>query len=152
MKVHSFTESAAFYQAGDGIRVHLPGGTIQTKIISWAKSHGRGLLMGFEAVSDREHVERLVGSSLFIDKSKLPPLEEDTYYWSDLLGLKVIDCSGLLLGSLEEVIPTPGNDVYVVKGVLNGQSREILIPAVGAVIRSVDLKSKTMVVDPPEGL
>ena len=108
--------------------------------------------MGFEAVSDREHVERLVGSSLFIDKSKLPPLEEDTYYWSDLLGLKVIDCSGLLLGSLEEVIPTPGNDVYVVKGVLNGQSREILIPAVGAVIRSVDLKSKTMVVDPPEGL
>jgi 16S rRNA processing protein RimM len=64
----------------------------------------------------------------------------------------VVDRSGCLLGVLDEVIPTPGNDVYVVKGDKSGDRRELLIPAIGQVVVSVDLKEKTMIVDPPEGL
>jgi ribosomal 30S subunit maturation factor RimM len=57
-----------------------------------------------------------------------------------------------LLGCLDEVISTPGNDIYVVKGRQNGQPREILIPATGDVVLKIDLEGKTMIVDPPEGL
>jgi 16S rRNA processing protein RimM len=110
------------------------------------------LLMGLESVADRNQAEGLVGSSLFIDKSRLPVLDEDTYYWSDLVGLSVYDPTGLLLGRLDEVIPTPGNDVYVVKGNVEGQPRELLIPAIGDVVLSIDIAGKTMVVELPEGL
>jgi hypothetical protein len=86
------------------------------------------------------------------DKSRLPVLTEDTYYWFDLVGLSVYDPAGFLLGRLDEVIPTPGNDVYVVKGNVEGQPRELLIPAIGDVVLSIDMAGKTMVVELPEGL
>jgi 16S rRNA processing protein RimM len=68
------------------------------------------------------------------------------------VGLRVYDTSGSLLGRLDEVIPTPGNDIYVVNGKQDGQTREMLIPAIGDVVLKIDLEGKTMIVDPPEGL
>ena len=108
--------------------------------------------MALEAVTDRSQAESLNGSTLFVDKARLPVLEEDTYYWFDLVGLSVYNTTGTLLGRLEEVIPTPGNDIYVVKGKQNGQPKELLIPATGDVVLKVDLEGGAMIVDPPEGL
>lgn len=152
VKVYSFAESMAVFRAGEGILLTLPDGSRTTLTVQWVKPHGRVLLMGLESVADRNQAERLVGSSLFIDKAHLPELDADTYYWSDLLGLMVYDPAGNLLGRLDEVIPTPGNDVYVVKGKVDGRPREWLVPAIGDVILSIDIADKTMVVDLPEGL
>lgn len=121
-------------------------------IVEWVTPHGRGLRMGLESVSDRSRAESLVGASLYIDKSRLPALADDTYYWSELIGLHVYDTAGMLLGRLDEVIPTPANDVYVVNGEVDGHAREWLIPAIGKVVRTIDLERGTMVVDPPQGL
>jgi 16S rRNA processing protein RimM len=57
-----------------------------------------------------------------------------------------------MLGRVVSVIPTPGNDVYVVRGEGCGQPRETLVPAVGDVILGIDLEGGTMTVDLPEGL
>ena len=149
VKVRSFAESIALYQVGKKIRIGLSDGRIRKKTITSVRPHGRGLRMGFEGVTDRTQAESLSGGSLYIRRAQLPPLEADTYYWVDLLGLRVVDRSGGLLGVVDDVIPTPGNDVYVVRG---GDKRELLIPAIGDVVVSVDLKAKTMTVDPPEGL
>jgi ribosomal 30S subunit maturation factor RimM len=40
----------------------------------------------------------------------------------------------------------------VVKGDVDGRPRELLIPAVGDVVLSIDIAGKTMVVELPEGL
>jgi len=152
LKVHSYAESLSVYEAGEGIRVVHPDGSVRKMIVEWVQPHGRMLLMAVEAVSDRSQAESLIGSELFVDKACLPDLEEDTYYWFDLVGLRVYNTAGTLLGRLEEVIPTPGNDIYVVKGRQNGQPREMLIPATGDVVLKIDLEGKTMIVDPPEGL
>ncbi|MDX2452566.1 ribosome maturation factor RimM [Desulfosarcina sp.] len=152
LKVHSYAESLSVYEAGEGILAVLPDGSVRTLTVEWVQSHGRLLLMALEGLADRSQAEILIGSELFVDKVCLPPLEEDTYYWSDLVGLRVYDTSGSLLGRLDEVIPTPGNDIYVVKGKQDGQTREMLIPAIGDVVLKIDLEGKTMIVDPPEGL
>jgi 16S rRNA processing protein RimM len=152
VKVHSYAESTALYRIGEGIMLALPDGSVTTLTVQWVQPHGRVLRMGLESVTDRNQAERLVGSSLFVDRSRLPVLEADTYYWSDLVGLNVYDRTGCQLGRLDRVIPTPGNDVYVVKGDVDGRSREILIPAIGDVILSIDIAGKTMVVELPEGL
>ena len=89
LKVHSYAESMAVYPDGEGILLGLPDGSVKTMTISWVKPHGRVLRISLESVSDRSQAEGLVGASLFVDKSRLPELEENTYYWFELVGLSV---------------------------------------------------------------
>ena len=116
LKIHSYAESASVYRSGEGVLATLPDGSSRILTVEWVRSHGRGLLMRVEAVDDRTAAEKLAGSDLFVRKQCLPPLEADTYYWFELVGLTVYDSSGTRLGRIEKVIPTPGNDVYVIKG------------------------------------
>lgn len=152
LKVHSFAESTDLYREGEKILVALLDGSVQTITLRSINRHGRGLLMRLEAVDDRQQANRLAGATLFVDKARLPALDKDTYYWFELKGLRVTTTAGTLLGRLEEVIPTPANDVYVIRGETAGRAQEVLIPAVGNVVIAVDLERRTMVVDPPEGL
>ncbi|WP_319524239.1 ribosome maturation factor RimM [uncultured Desulfosarcina sp.] len=152
LKIHSFTESLSVFEAKDGLHVILPDGSIRTMTVDRVWRHGKSVLMNFESVTRRDQVEQLIGAELFVEKECLPALEEDTYYWFDLVGLQVIDPSGAPLGRLVSVIPTPGNDVYVVREESCGQPRETLIPAVGDVVLSIDLEGGIMTVDLPEGL
>lgn len=152
LRIHSYAESIELYRIGEALRVFLPNGSETTMIVEWVRPHGRGLRMGLESVHDRNQAEGLAGASLYVEKSRLPVLEEGTYYWYELIGLRVYDTAGILLGSLDEVIPTPANDVYVVRGEVDGRSRELLIPAIATVVGNIDLEGGVMVVDPPEGL
>ena len=152
LKVHSYAASLSVYAPGQRIVLAFADGSVRKMVVESVQTHSRGLLMALEAVSDRDQAESLIGSELFVDKSCLPILDEDTYYWFDLIGMRVYDRTGALLGCLEAVIPTPGNDIFVVKGTQNTQPREVLIPAIGEVILTIELEAKTMIVDPPQGL
>ena len=55
---------------------------------------------------------------------------------------------GECLGILVDVLPSGGNDVFVVQQGL----REMLIPALKSVVRSIDLPNKRMEVNLPRGL
>lgn len=109
--------------------------------------HKKGLIIMFGGV-DRSTAETLVGQMIFMPREALPELEEDTYYWEDLIGLKVNDIQSGYLGVIDHVMSTGSNDVFVVKGVQG----EILVPALAWVVLSVDLDRQEMTVDLPEGL
>lgn len=83
-----------------------------------------------------DQVKQQVGAKLGIPQSRLLPLESDTYYQSDIIGLKVYTAEERYLGRVERIFPTGGNEVYVVK---NG-SQEYLIPAIKQAIKEIDLK------------
>ncbi len=42
-----------------------------------------------KGVDDRNVAEALIGWEIFIEKAQLPPVKENEYYWSDLIGLQV---------------------------------------------------------------
>ena len=52
-------------------------------------------------------------------------------------------------GKIIDVFPTGSNDVYVVKDDLG---KQILLPAIGDVIKNVDVENKKMIVHLIEGL
>jgi 16S rRNA processing protein RimM len=81
-------------------------------------------------------------------REQLPPTDEDEYYWFELIGLNVFDSDDRRLGVLEEIITTGANDVYVVRS----QNAEVLIPAIGSVVKRIDLQQGVMRVDLPKGL
>jgi 16S rRNA processing protein RimM len=109
--------------------------------------HKKGVLLMFQGI-DREGAETLVGSELFMNRNTLPELEADTYYWQDLIGLTVVDIRHGELGRLDHILPTGSNDVYVVKGT----GREVLVPALAWVVKSVDFEKGEMLIDLPDAL
>jgi 16S rRNA processing protein RimM len=83
-----------------------------------------------------------------MEKSRLPDLEDGSYYWSDLIGLAVQTVDRQPLGTLSSIFRTGSNDVYVVRA----GDDETLIPALASVVKAVDLENGTMTVALPEGL
>jgi 16S rRNA processing protein RimM len=114
-----------------------------------ARPQGRMLLLLLKGVSDRTTAEMLRGSDLLVEKSSLPELEPDTYYWADIAGMSVVSADGHPLGTVASLIETGSNDVYVVK---TPDGDDILIPAIASVILEIDLKRKIMRVALPDGL
>ena len=71
----------------------------------------------------------------------------DAAYTFELIGLEVRTEAGRVLGTLEQVITTGANPVYVVRG-----EREWLVPASPGVVRRVDLDARVVTVELPAGL
>jgi 16S rRNA processing protein RimM len=65
------------------------------------------------------------------------------------LGLPVFHAAeGTPLGYLEEIIPSPAHDVYVVRR----EGKEVLLPAIEEVIVEINLDKGWIKVLPPAGL
>lgn len=147
-KIYAYVESLSIFKPGTALLVCNPDGSEKSYEIKWVKPHSRGALLALKEVTNREQAKTLVGSELYIRRSGLPKLETDAYYWFDLIGLKVYTSNDQYLGRLNSIIETGANDVYVV----NKNDREILIPALKSVVRSIDIESRIMRVELPEGL
>jgi len=120
----------------DAVFVEGEGFPVRRVALRGARRIGRRYVVHLEGIGAPEDAEHLRGLELSVAEDELPPLdEEDEFYVRDLIGLAVIDGEGETVGTLEDVIPTGGNDVYVVRG----PDGERLIPAVSSFVESVDL-------------
>jgi 16S rRNA processing protein RimM len=151
-KVLSFAESPAIFETVGSLTLRLSDHRTARYDIDWVKPHKRNLLIAFKQVTDRSQAERLVGSELLVEKTSLPALEKDTYYWFDIMGSSVFTIDGDYLGRVASIFATGSNDVYVVKPEDGQNPNEILIPAIESVIVEVDVENKLLRVDLPEGL
>jgi 16S rRNA processing protein RimM len=147
-KIQSYAESLEIFESGTTLLVRRPGGVENRYEIDWIKAHSRGALLALKEVAGRDQAKSLIGSELYVDKATLPKLEAGTYYWFDLIGMSVFTADDRYIGRLDSIIETGANDVYVVKNA----DKEILIPALESVVCSIDIESKIMRVELPEGL
>lgn len=98
-------------------------------------------------VTDRTAAEKLTNTRLFIDRSALPPAEEDSFYLADLIGLTAFDLFGAAVGT-----------VVVVHDYGAGASLEIerqgasplILPFTHACVPVVDIAGRRVVVAPPD--
>jgi len=149
VKIHCEVDTFSSSDAGRCVFIADTSGAIRTVSIVDLKFQGRMWLLLFSNVSDRNQAESLIGSKILVERSSLPELEEDTYYWSDLVGLSVFSSDDHCMGTIESIFETGSNDVYVVR---TPESGEILIPAIASVVLEIDLTQKIMRVNLPEGL
>ena len=71
-----------------------------------------------------------------------------SYQVTELVGCQVMTDQGECLGLLVDVLPSGGNDIFVVQQGL----REILVPALKSVVKLIDLPQKRIEVSLPQGL
>lgn len=124
-------------------------GKEQTVTIKSVKFFKNQVILGFEEITDLDSAYELRTSEIRIPRSEGIELKDDEYYIGDIIGLKVSDDTGRLLGEVADVITTAANDVYEVKA-LDGKS--IMIPAIHDCILSVDTEAGEMKVHLLPGL
>ena len=113
------------------------------------KPHGPGLVAKLATVDDRDMARKLVGADIAVERSQLPALAEDEYYWNDLIGLAVVTHKGVGLGQVSRLMRTGANDVLVVKHTHDSvDSQERLIPYLPCdTVLRVDLAEAVIEVD-----
>lgn len=109
------------------------------------RRQGQGLVACFAEIPDRNTAETMHGTSIWVSKDSFPKLDEDEYYWSDLVGLTVINEQDENLGTIKELFETGAHAIIsVMPTAQSADNQERLIPWHRDVVLSVDLKDKTM--------
>lgn len=109
------------------------------------RTQGAGLVASFAEIPDRNVAETMNGTQIFVAKDSLPSLADDEYYWSDLVGLTVVNEQNECLGVVKNLFETGANDVIVVVPSHNSiDNEERLIPWHTSTVLSIDLQSKQM--------
>lgn len=94
-----------------------------------------------------EQAATLVGHDLYLPLDMLPKLEGNKFYFHEVIGFRVVDVEKGDIGEIKEVLEYVQPLFQVMK---NG--REVLIPVVDEVIKTVDRDKKTIYIEAPNGL
>ena len=109
-----------------------------------------GFTARIDGVISKEDADLLRNVDIYADRAVMPSLPDDEYYYTDLMGLTVVDTGGTILGTVKNVMDHGAGDLLEV--IMPGQSDTILLPFTKAAVPTVDLTAKRIVADPPEGL
>lgn len=106
-------------------------------------AQGTAVVASLDGLTDRNAAEAMQGATIEVPRSALPKAKRGEFYWTDVLGAEVFSTSGAKLGRLQSLTSNGAQDVMVVA---DGE-HERLIPAVaGAIVQSVDVKARKIVV------
>lgn len=108
------------------------------------REHGKGLIVKLAGVDDRSAAEALQGTYVGAPREAMPEVDDDEFYWDDLVGLEVRNEKGESLGTVSTLISAAANDVLVVHEGEGEQRQERLLPFVGTVVLEVDKAAGTM--------
>ena len=112
------------------------------------QAHKQGVIAKLVGIDDRDRAATIVKQDIWVDKSDLPTLSENEYYWHDLIGCLVRDSTDTVIGKVHDLIETGANDVLVVVADSTKNKTEHLIPYIqGQVIKSIDLDKQQIQVE-----
>ncbi len=102
----------------------------------------------FEGIESIDQAELLKTEVLWIEEEDLPELEEDEFYYHELMGCTVYNQNKEDLGKVVDILETGANLVLRVKKGKNS----FLLPFVEAFVLDVDVEGKSMMIQEMEGL
>lgn len=148
LKVKPFTDDIKEFEDFESIYVQRKNELIEFKIeeVRYVKNM---VLLKLQGIDDIDEAEKYRNLYIKVNRDVMPKLPEDSYYIVDLLDCEVYTDEGELLGKVDDVFNTGSNDVYVVKDELG---KQILLPAIGEVIKNVDIPNKKIIVKLMKGL
>jgi 16S rRNA processing protein RimM len=127
------------------------GATTYSITLSGPIKHGFAARLS--GVATKEQADALSGTRLYTGRDRLPSLPDDEYYYTDLIGLDVLDTGGAQIGQVKAVQNHGAGDLLEVQTSSSATSSgTVLIPFTQIVVPTVDLASRRIIIDPPDGL
>lgn len=148
VKVKSFTDDPlAFADYGP---LEDDGGRRRFDLAVKSSVKGQ-FLAEIAGVSDRDAAAALAGTTLWVDRDRLPPPDEDEdeFYHADLIGLPVVLADGTPLGTVRALYDFGAGDVMEIA---RPGTAPVVVPFTKAAVPVVDIAQGRVVVDPPAGL
>jgi 16S rRNA processing protein RimM len=144
VKIRSFTLKSLDFLAYGPLYIEGSETPIVCKIIRLAPKGE--IIATIDGVLSRNDAETLKGKSLFVDRSAMPNLQEDEYYYSDLVGMRIVDLAGEELGTVRFVGDFGGGDFLEFK--LSSNNKVATLPFNNDSVISVDINTKTITINP----
>lgn len=123
-------------------------------VVKSRRVHKNMDLLSFSSVGNVElndninDIEKYVGCSLYIKTSELEELDDDEYYYNDLIGLECFDTDNNYLGVVEDIRELPRGILLEIKM----EKKTGLVPFVDEYIKDVDLDNNKIIINVIEGL
>lgn len=118
-------------------------------VIKTHRKHKNFDLLTFEGIVGINNVEWMKEGMLKVPESQLGDLEENEFYFHEIIGCEVYTEEGELLGMISEILTPGANDVWVVK---KKGEKDKLVPYIADVVTSVNIADKKITISVMEGL
>ena len=113
-----------------------------------SRIQGNKIVIKLEGVNDRDDADLLKNLQIKVNRFDLPKLDENSYYWGDLIDFNVIDIKGKHVGKVDSLFSTGSNDVLVI---IDEAKERLLVPFImEEVIKCVDLAKEIISIDWPD--
>ena len=122
--------------------------------VKQVKLHGGDVVAQLVGVVGRDAAEALKGAAVQVPRSHFPALSADEFYWSDLIGLDVVNLQGESLGVVADMMSNGPQSILRIAAPVSAEpgdaesaAQERLIPFVDQFIITVDKEAKKITVD-----
>ena len=148
VRVLSLSDVPGRFHTLTRVTLVAPSERALTTSVTHVRDDRGGYVVGVEALATPEEAAAFRGGWIKIPEDEVPPLPAGHYYEFQLIGMTVLNKSGRTIGTLEEILETGSNSVFVVRE----KDREVLIPGTRDVIESVNVDERIMTIRSIAGL
>jgi len=144
-------DSPSSYEGIDAVfvQMHKKDKQLIPFFINSSKLQNNGLLRcTIEDLSTLTDAKKLIGKSLYLPIEALPELEEDQFYYHEIINYKVVDKEKGEIGRVADVFETPA--AHILSIIFN--EKEILVPINDQTIDRLDRENKTLYIIATDGL
>jgi 16S rRNA processing protein RimM len=136
------------FQVGNVCYLKINGQMFPIKIDSHRTHKGLDLIT-FNNINNINDVLPYLQKEIYVESTSLSELNEDEYYYHELIGLDAYLESGEKIGSIADLEEVPQGVLLVLKKTDN---KEVLIPFVKEFVQEVDIENRKIIITPIEGL
>ena len=147
VRARYFTDTPDYYLKEKVFFLEKEGILSALNIISINKSKNCWIIL-FDEIHSRNDAEVIKGCRLLLPDNHLRPLEANEFFLHKIIGCRVEDQKGRILGKITDILETGANNVYEV----SDGSSVFLVPDVPHVVLEMNVETKRMVIDPLPGL
>ena len=106
------------------------------------------LRVKFDEIHTEADAESLLGCELYLPLDLLPKLSGNQFYYHEIIGFHAEDVNFGPLGAITGVNDSTAQHLFVI----DHNGKEVLIPVNDDIIKKVDRKTKSILLEAPEGL
>lgn len=148
VKVTTWTDFPEDFENIGHVFVKRPFGEerLDIKNVKYQKNN---IIVKFAQINSIEEAEKYKNAVLVASRDALGELPEGVYYIADLIDCTVFDDRDEKIGVLVDVFSTGSNDVYDIR---REGRKNLLVPIIDGVLKSVDTENKKIIIEIPKGL
>ena len=105
-------------------------------------------IIKFEDIDTIEEAQKIVNCEIYLPNDNLPELDDDQFYYHEIIDFDVVDEQKGKLGKVTAVYTSEAQDLIA----MAYENSEILIPVSDEIVKTVDREKKELYTNLPEGL